>query len=102
MDEQQDEEEPDDGYEVMNSIGPRCSVVTTLENRSSPALVLRDPGSPALGATVNLILSFANPDDLQQPEASLSRGEESSEPLHRVRHMHVISHTHKLQLGFSS
>ncbi|XP_067091847.1 uncharacterized protein [Osmerus mordax] len=83
MDEQQDEEELDDGYEVMNSIGPRCSVVTTLENRSSPALVLRDPGSPALGATVNLILSFANPDGLQHPEASLSRGEESSEPLHR-------------------
>ncbi|XP_078145041.1 spectrin beta chain, non-erythrocytic 5 [Centroberyx gerrardi] len=46
--EQQDEEQSEDGYEVMNSIGPRGGEASSSE---SPVLVLKEPSTPALGGT---------------------------------------------------
>uniref|UniRef100_UPI003AABE91D uncharacterized protein n=1 Tax=Centroberyx gerrardi TaxID=166262 RepID=UPI003AABE91D len=90
--EQQDEEQSEDGYEVMNSIGPRGGEASSSE---SPVLVLKEPSTPALGGTVNLILSFGNTGDSQvqvlEPPARMEEvEEEASEPVHRVStYLHV-------------
>ncbi|XP_071392045.1 protein AF-9-like [Centroberyx affinis] len=89
--EQQHEEQSEDGYEVMNSIGPRGGEASSSE---SPVLVLKEPNTPALGGTVNLILSFGNTGDSQvqvlEPPARMEEVEEEPEPVHRVStYLHV-------------
>lgn len=86
---QRDEKQQDDGYEVMNSIGPRDDEAAS-EPPQPSVVVLREHGSPSLGGTVNLILSFATPGDshvqvLDLPPRTAEAVEQSSEPVHRVR-----------------
>ncbi|KAJ8285022.1 hypothetical protein COCON_G00038720 [Conger conger] len=54
------------------------------ESREPPFLVLKEPGAPSLGGTVNLILSFGTAGDsllqVQNPEEDA----ETPEPVHRV------------------
>ncbi|XP_074502734.1 uncharacterized protein mymx isoform X8 [Sebastes fasciatus] len=82
--EQQEEKQLEDGYEVMNSIGPRGSP----ESPKPSIVVLKEPSSPALGGTVNLILSFGGQGDsqvqvLDPPTGTDEVVEETSEPVHR-------------------
>ncbi|CAJ1067414.1 uncharacterized protein LOC121511110 [Xyrichtys novacula] len=90
-----EENQLDDGYEVMKSIGPPGGDATSSESPKSSIVVLKDPGSPALGGTVNLILSFANTGDsqvqvLDPPAGTDEVVEESCEPVHRVStYLHV-------------
>ncbi|XP_037637681.1 uncharacterized protein LOC119495375 isoform X3 [Sebastes umbrosus] len=81
--EQQEEKQLEDGYEVMNSIGPRGSP----ESPKPSIVVLKEPSSPALGGTVNLILSFGGQGDSQvqvlDPPGTDEVVEETSEPVHR-------------------
>ncbi|XP_033469133.1 uncharacterized protein mymx isoform X1 [Epinephelus lanceolatus] len=86
--EQQDEKQFEDGYEVMNSIGPRGGEATSSESPKPSIVVLKEPSSPALGGTVNLILSFGNTGDsqvqvLDPPARTDEVVEETSEPVHR-------------------
>lgn len=85
-----------DGYEVMKSVSPRGSdVIVTSERPDSPYLVLKGPSPPALGGTVNLILSFGNSGDTQL-QVQTPGGEEDvpePEPVHRVR---ITAQTHDL------
>ncbi|XP_049927094.1 spectrin beta chain, non-erythrocytic 5 isoform X4 [Epinephelus moara] len=86
--EQQDEKQFEDGYEVMNSIGPRGGEATSSETPKPSIVVLKEPSSPALGGTVNLILSFGNTGDsqvqvLDPPARTDEVVEETSEPVHR-------------------
>lgn len=88
--EQQEEKQLEDGYEVMNSIGPRSGKGSSSESPKSSIVVLKEPSSPALGGTVNLILSFGNKGDSQvqvvdPPARTDEVVEETSEPVHRVR-----------------
>lgn len=88
--EQQEEQQLEDGYEVMNSIGPRGSGSTSSESPKPSIVVLKEPSSPALGGTVNLILSFGNAGDsqvqvLDPPDRTDEVVEDTSEPVHRVR-----------------
>uniref|UniRef100_A0A3Q2T8A0 Uncharacterized LOC105916020 n=1 Tax=Fundulus heteroclitus TaxID=8078 RepID=A0A3Q2T8A0_FUNHE len=82
-------EQSDDGYEIMNKIGPRGdsptpNVTAGKESRSPPA-----------GGAVNLILSFGNAGDSQVQVLDLPGGPdetplETSEPVHRVStYLHV-------------
>ncbi|XP_010787794.1 uncharacterized protein mymx isoform X6 [Notothenia coriiceps] len=94
--EQQEEKQFEDGYEVMNSIGPRGGEAPSSESPKSSIVILKEPGSPALGGTVNLILSFGGQGDsqVQVLENTLARTEEvveeTSEPVHRVStYLHV-------------
>ncbi|KAM4607673.1 uncharacterized protein mymx isoform 2-T2 [Polymixia lowei] len=93
--EQQDDDQSDDGYEVMNSVAPRGGEVASSESPNPPVLVLKEPGAPGLGGTVNLILSFANNGDsevqvLEPPAGTEEAAEEASEPIHRVStYLHV-------------
>ncbi|XP_029926849.1 uncharacterized protein mymx isoform X2 [Myripristis murdjan] len=93
--EQQDEKQSEDGYEVMNSIGSQLGEASSSESPKAPILVLKDPSTPALGGTVNLILSFGNTGDSQvqvlEPPAKMEEVvEETSEPVHRVStYLHV-------------
>lgn len=88
-DKDEDEEKQlEDGYEIMKSIGPRRSEDTSSESPKSSIVVLKEPGSPALGGTVNLILSFGNTGDSQvqvlDPPARMDDVENgTSEPIHR-------------------
>ncbi|XP_035981767.1 spectrin beta chain, non-erythrocytic 1 isoform X7 [Fundulus heteroclitus] len=76
-------EQSDDGYEIMNRIGPRGdsptpNVTAGKESRSPPA-----------GGAVNLILSFGNAGDSQVQVLDLPGGPdetplETSEPVHRL------------------
>ncbi|XP_031139979.1 uncharacterized protein LOC116039359 isoform X2 [Sander lucioperca] len=84
------EEKPlEDGYEVMNSIGPWSGGEATSSESPKPSIVvLKEPSSPALGGTVNLILSFGNSEDsqvqvLELPARMDQLVEETSEPVHR-------------------
>ncbi|XP_071337200.1 spectrin beta chain, non-erythrocytic 5 isoform X7 [Trachinotus anak] len=86
--EQQEEKQIDDGYEVMNSIGPRGSVASSSESPKPSIVVLKEPNSPTLGGTVNLILSFGNTGDsqvqvLDPPARTDEVVEETAEPVHR-------------------
>lgn len=92
--EQQEEKQFEDGYEVMNSIGPRGGEAPSSESPKSSIVILKEPGSPALGGTVNLILSFGGQGDSQvqvlenTPARTEEVVEETSEPVHRVRNTH--------------
>ncbi|KAK2824073.1 hypothetical protein Q5P01_021248 [Channa striata] len=85
----------EDGYEIMNSIGPPGAEVSSSESPKSSVVVLKEPSSPALGDTVNLILSFGNKGDNQiqvfDPTVRTDEvAEETSEPVHRVStYLHV-------------
>nr|XP_046257832.1 uncharacterized protein LOC124065941 isoform X2 [Scatophagus argus] len=86
--EQQEEKPLEDGYEVMNSIGPLGGEVTSSESPKPSIVVLREHSSPALGGTVNLILSFGNTGDsqvqvLDPPARTDETVDETSEPVHR-------------------
>ncbi|XP_034096924.1 spectrin beta chain, non-erythrocytic 1 isoform X8 [Gymnodraco acuticeps] len=87
--EQQEEKQFEDGYEVMNSIGPRGGEAPSSESPKSSIVILKEPGSPALGGTVNLILSFGGQGDSQvqvlenTPARTEEVVEETSEPVHR-------------------
>uniref|UniRef100_A0A671VLS9 Uncharacterized LOC115596860 n=1 Tax=Sparus aurata TaxID=8175 RepID=A0A671VLS9_SPAAU len=85
---QQEEKQLEDGYEVMNSIPPRGGEAASSESPKPSIVVLKEPGSPALGGTVNLILSFGNTGDsqvqvLDPPARTDEVEEETSEPVHR-------------------
>ncbi|XP_017279839.1 uncharacterized protein LOC108240684 isoform X2 [Kryptolebias marmoratus] len=81
--EQHEERQSDDGYEIMNRIGPRA------ESPKANITVLKESSSPTMGDAVNLILSFNNTGDGQvqvldsQPSRTDVTMEETSEPLHR-------------------
>lgn len=97
---QQDGNQLEDGYEVMNSIGPRSGKFSSSESPKSSIVVLKEPSSPALGGTVNLILSFGNKGDSQvqvvdPPARTDELVEETSEPVHRVRSALITSHYSK-------
>lgn len=84
------EEPSEDGYEIMNSIGPQD------DPPKANVLVLKEGSSPPVGGTVNLILSFGNTGDSQVQVLDLPAGtkevvEETSEPVHRVRDALIIS-----------
>ncbi|XP_067381669.1 spectrin beta chain, non-erythrocytic 1 isoform X5 [Channa argus] len=85
---QQQEQQPEDGYEIMNSIGPPGGEVSSPESPKPSVVVLKEPNSPALGDTVNLILSFGNKGGhqiqvLDPPARTDEVVEETSEPVHR-------------------
>ncbi|XP_074531898.1 uncharacterized protein mymx isoform X2 [Halichoeres trimaculatus] len=85
-----DEKQLDDGYEVMNSIQtPPGSESASPESPKPSIVVLKDPGSPALGGTVNLILSFANTGESQVQVLETPKVEEEAcEPVHRPAALH--------------
>ncbi|KAM6956309.1 uncharacterized protein mymx [Aplochiton taeniatus] len=87
VDELEDEELSEDGYEVMGCVGACGGDIPTPEGLKSPFLVLKEPSStPALGGTVNLILSFGNTGDshVQVLEAPpRMEVEEVTESVHR-------------------
>ncbi|XP_068581389.1 uncharacterized protein [Cebidichthys violaceus] len=93
--EQQEEKQFEDGYEVMNSIGPQDGEAPSSKSPKSSIVVLKEPGSPSLGGTVNLILSFGGQGDsqvqvLDPPPGTDEVVEETSEPVHRVStYLHV-------------
>ncbi|XP_031727403.1 uncharacterized protein mymx isoform X1 [Anarrhichthys ocellatus] len=93
--EQQEDKQFEDGYEVMNSIGPQDGEAPSSKSPKSSIVVLKEPGSPSLGGTVNLILSFGGQGDsqvqvLDPPARTNEVMEESSEPVHRVStYLHV-------------
>lgn len=73
----------------MHSIGPHGGEGSSIESPRSSVVVLREPSSPALGGTVNLILSFGNKGDSQDQVLDPPAGtdevvEETSEYVHRV------------------
>ncbi|XP_008299138.1 uncharacterized protein mymx isoform X1 [Stegastes partitus] len=77
-----EEKQSEDGYEVMNSIGPQGDFPKT------NIMVLKEGSSPPTGGTVNLILSFGNTGDSQVqvfdlPARTDEVVEETSEPVHR-------------------
>ncbi|XP_069394663.1 uncharacterized protein [Paralichthys olivaceus] len=93
--EQQEEKQLEDGYEVMNSIGPMGGEASLPESAKPSIVVLKEPSSPTLGGTVNLILSFGNTGDsqvqvLEPPAGTEEVVEDTSEPVHRVStYLHV-------------
>ncbi|XP_034464212.1 uncharacterized protein LOC117775298 isoform X2 [Hippoglossus hippoglossus] len=94
--EQQEEEQLEDGYEVMNSIGPRGGEASLSESPKPSIVVLKEPSSPALGGTVNLILSFGNTGEsqvqvLEPPAGTEEVEEDTSEPVHRPTLPHSSS-----------
>lgn len=91
---QQEEKQFEDGYEVMKCIGPQIGETTS---SNQPVVALKEPNSPALGETVNLILSLGTMGDSQvqvfePPACTDAIGDETSEPVHRVRNMLITSH----------
>ncbi|XP_067465754.1 uncharacterized protein [Thunnus thynnus] len=86
--EQQDEKQSEDGYELMNSIGSRGAEASSSESPKPSVMVLKEPSSPSLGGTVNLIFSFGNTGDsqvqvLDPPARTDEVVEKTSEPVHR-------------------
>lgn len=74
----------------MNSIGSRGGEASSSESPKPSVVVLKEPSSPSLGGTVNLIFSFGNTGDsqvqvLDPPAGTDDVVEETSEPVHRVR-----------------
>lgn len=95
--EQQEEKQLEDGYEIMKSIGPRSGKATSSESPKPSIVVLKEPSGPALGGTVNLILSLGNTGDsqvqvLDPPARTDEVVDETSEPVHRVRNTLITSH----------
>ncbi|KAM7385846.1 hypothetical protein PAMP_001901 [Pampus punctatissimus] len=93
--EQQDEKQSEDGYQLMNSIGSRGGEASSSQSPKPSVMVLKEPGSPSLGGTVNLIFSFGNAVDgqvqvLDPPAGTDEVVEETSEHVHRVStYLHV-------------
>ncbi|KAG7492851.1 hypothetical protein MATL_G00019460 [Megalops atlanticus] len=87
--ERRGEHQAEDGHEAARSAGlsPPGGVAGTPK---SPFLVLKEPGTPSLGGTVNLILSFSKPgDSLLQVQEPAEKGD-ALEPVHRVStYLHV-------------
>ncbi|XP_041865988.1 spectrin beta chain, non-erythrocytic 1 isoform X3 [Melanotaenia boesemani] len=88
--EQQEEKQSEDGYEIMNSIGPLG------DHPKANIMVLKENSSPPLGGAVNLIFSFGNPGDSQvqvfdPPVKTDEIVEETSEPVHRDQSMSLLS-----------
>ncbi|XP_034040277.1 uncharacterized protein LOC117522969 [Thalassophryne amazonica] len=86
--EQQDEKQLEDGYEVMNSIEGLSGETNSSESPKPSILFLKEPSSPTLGGTVNLILSFSNAEDskaqvVESPARMDEVVEETAEPVHR-------------------
>ncbi|XP_056291515.1 uncharacterized protein LOC130207098 isoform X3 [Pseudoliparis swirei] len=86
--EQREEKQFEDGYEVMNSIEPQDGKAISSKSPKSSIVVLKEPSSPALGGTVNLILSFGGQGDsrvqvLDPPARPDEAVDETSEPVHR-------------------
>lgn len=95
--EQQVDKQFEDGYEVMKSIGSRSGEANSSESPKPSIVVLKEPSSPALGGTVNLIFSLGNTGDsqvqvLDPPSRTDEVVEETSEPVHRVRNTLAPSH----------
>lgn len=87
MPEQHEDRRSEDGYEIMNRIGPR------VESPKANVTVLKGGSSPTTGGPVNLILSLNKMGDSQVQVLDLLprtevKVEETSEPLHRVRSPH--------------
>nr|XP_023652016.1 uncharacterized protein LOC111835687 isoform X2 [Paramormyrops kingsleyae] len=88
-------EPSESGYEVMGSISPSgngssasCPAEVhqgpmATETPRSPFLVMKEPSTPALGGTVNLILSFGKMGDSQLQMQEATEEAEVTEPLHR-------------------
>uniref|UniRef100_A0A665WM16 PH domain-containing protein n=1 Tax=Echeneis naucrates TaxID=173247 RepID=A0A665WM16_ECHNA len=94
--EQQADKQMEDGYEVMNSIGPRGGEAYSSESPKPSIVLLKEPNSPTLGGTVNLILSFGNTGDsqvqvLDPPARTDEVVEETAEPVHRDQSMSLLS-----------
>ncbi|XP_028324482.1 uncharacterized protein mymx isoform X2 [Gouania willdenowi] len=84
--EQHNVQQSEDGYEVMNRIGPAG------DSPLADIVLLKDNKSPPTGGTVNLILSFGKTGDSQVTvlDPPTRTKEEISEPLHRVStYLHV-------------
>lgn len=86
------------GYEVMNSFSPRAGETSLSESPKPSITVLKDPGGPALGSTVNLILSFGNTAEsqvqvLDLPAKTDEVMEDTAEPVHRVRNTSTLQVT---------
>ncbi|XP_058879838.1 uncharacterized protein LOC117403325 isoform X2 [Acipenser ruthenus] len=84
------------GYEEMAPIRPKGSelnspggslegllILESLESPESPLMVLKEPTSPSLGGTVNLILSFSKKGDSQLQLQDAVDESETQEPVHR-------------------
>ncbi|XP_027862541.1 uncharacterized protein mymx isoform X6 [Xiphophorus couchianus] len=72
----------EDGYEIMNRIGPRG------DSPKANIMLVKESSSPPVGGAVNLILSFGNNEDSQVQVLDLPAGtdeklKETSEPVHR-------------------
>ncbi|XP_016526690.1 uncharacterized protein mymx isoform X5 [Poecilia formosa] len=72
----------EDGYEIMNRIGPRG------DSPKANITLVKESSSPPVGGAVNLILSFGNTEDSQVQVLDLPAGtdemlKETSEPIHR-------------------
>uniref|UniRef100_A0A672MZD7 PH domain-containing protein n=1 Tax=Sinocyclocheilus grahami TaxID=75366 RepID=A0A672MZD7_SINGR len=98
------------GYEVMQSVSSKGSDDSShLQRPDSPYLVLKEPSPSALGATVNLILSFSNSGDTQIQVQAPGRegGVPVPEPVHRTGRQELelpsmegtLERKHRLQLG---
>ncbi|XP_026883372.2 uncharacterized protein LOC113588398 isoform X2 [Electrophorus electricus] len=82
----EDNVQQDNGYELMESVTLKDSKTQSgSEELDSPYLVLKEPSTPSLGGTVNLILSFGNSGDsqLQVEESDTEKAEQFSEAVHR-------------------
>ncbi|XP_061766649.1 uncharacterized protein LOC133559181 isoform X2 [Nerophis ophidion] len=81
-------QQPEDGYEIMKSVAQRDGESLQSESPTPAIMVRKEPISPSLGGTVNLILSFGNTGDnqvqvLDSPARIDEVLKETSEPLHR-------------------
>lgn len=85
----------EDGYEVMKSVTRQSPNVVSPESPKPSIYVLKERSNPALGNTVNLVLSFGNSGDSQvhvlDPTVRADEvEEETSEPVCRVStYLHV-------------
>ncbi|XP_055358555.1 spectrin beta chain, non-erythrocytic 2 isoform X6 [Betta splendens] len=94
--EEQEEGSLEDGYEVMNSIGPRSAGVPSPDSPKASVVVLNEPGGPASGGAVNLILSFGGKGDSQvqvvEPSAKTDEVvKDAAEPVHRDQSTSLLS-----------
>nr|XP_055025999.1 uncharacterized protein LOC129415858 isoform X1 [Misgurnus anguillicaudatus] len=85
----EDKSQPSDGYEVMKSVRG-SDVISNSERPDSPYLLLKGSSPPALGGTVNLILSFTNSGDphLQVQTPGSEGAAMEPEPVHRPAESH--------------
>ncbi|MGH0140274.1 UNVERIFIED_CONTAM: hypothetical protein FKN15_008952 [Acipenser sinensis] len=101
------------GYEEMTPIHPKGSELNSsggslegllvLESPESPLLVLKEPSTPSLGGTVNLILSFSKKRDSQLQLQDPMDESETQEPIHRVStYLHVKDNKKAISPVFES